>query len=331
MIHHHLNNEVTNSAGVAFATNLKIEVAQYSGADDPDAFHTFMMKFIRQLRMYKLCGTSAEMEQERILALVQVLRGTAQTWFNSKYDSLRGYTRHRSFEGMVSALYRRFIHTSSARVANEQYENCKWSSKDMVGGFYHRLLTAAEHLRSMPDAYSLKCKFFYQLPPRIRRQVILQRRVTPEDSTMAELLDAAKWCERSYLLAANFDTKEEHRSKTKQSSIKILSRDNNPTSTRPSASRPVPRPANVSTPSGQIRPQRPNPRTTTPRPRGQHRSDDTARLPTSRPQREQNTRPNDPNVCYNCGQLGHWGKDCPQKDDKDRRRDGERKKRSMYA
>ncbi|EIM79061.1 uncharacterized protein STEHIDRAFT_164046 [Stereum hirsutum FP-91666 SS1] len=336
MIHHHLDNEVTNSAGVAFAKNLKIEVAQYSGADDPDGFHTFMMKFIRQLRMYKLCGQSDEMEQERILALGQVLKGTAQTWFNQEYDSIRGFTRHQTFESMVSALYRRFIHTSSARVANEQYENCKWSAKDTVGGFYDRLLTAAERLRSMPDAYSLKCKFFYQLPSKLRRQAILQQRVTPEDSTMAELLDAAKWCERGYTLASNFEAEDERKTKTRSSSLKIISRDNNPSNNRPSSSRPTSRPTNHHNPSGSTRPQRDHTRSRTPRdsnPRDStpRRTDSTPRPAASRPQGGQTQRPSDPNACYNCGKLGHWGRDCPQKDDKDKQRDGANKKRRLYA
>lgn len=331
MIHHHLDNEVANSAGVAFAKNLKIEVAQYSGVDDPEVFHTFMMKFIRQLRMYKLGGMSEEMEQERILALGQVLKGTAQTWFNQEYDSIRGYTRHRTFEGMVCALYRRFIHTSSARVANEQYDNCKWSPKDTVGGFYDRLLTAAERLRSMPDAYSLKCKFFYQLPTKIRRQAILQHRVTPEDSLMEELLDAAKWCERGFALAANFEGEEERKVKTKSSPLKIVSRENNPGTSRNSASRPVTRSTNPNASSGPVRPQRNNPRNKNSRDNNPRRNEATPRPSTSRPQREQTTRSNDPNACYNCGKTGHWSKDCPQNDDKDKQRDGSNKKRRLYA
>ncbi|KAI0361860.1 hypothetical protein OH77DRAFT_1389323, partial [Trametes cingulata] len=93
---------------------------KYGGEDDADAFMTWLKAFLRWLALRRVTGP--ELDADRVQLLGQHLVRLARTWYDDVIDNFDGVGRNWTFEQSVCALYRRFIHRSTARSAAERFQ-----------------------------------------------------------------------------------------------------------------------------------------------------------------------------------------------------------------
>ena len=296
----------------------------YDGKDDALGFIAWLKALLRWLYLSRL--TSAEADPIRVDIMGQCTTGPAQTWFNEVVDDHRGAGRNWTFEQVVCAMYKRFIHHSTARRAAEEFKSAKWTEAGGVAGLWDELLRCALRMPVAPDEYTFNRRFADALPEQLGTTLFLTRPVSTETTSPRALRDAALAVENSLRTAREYKAhrpgahdldKREVRDKSdarKSSNDRQKHRGSNAMSQPPRFSQGGYRTPVASREGTSYRPgNRPFPRQTeAPRAPNTNVPTREAKPGTSAP--GNNPAPERKDIkCYACGGMGHMANSCPQK------------------
>ncbi|KAL1937594.1 hypothetical protein VTO73DRAFT_13089 [Trametes versicolor] len=188
------------------AKNLKNIPApeKYQGEDDAEAFMGWLKAFLRWLALGRITGP--DLDDYRVQILGQYLVKEARAWYDDVIDSIDGVGRYWNFEQAMCALYKRFIHKSTARSAADKFYHVKYRRETGVSGLWDTMIALARKMPELPDNYSFKTTFLEALPEEIVAPMLRNRNISVERSEPWELRQAALLQEDSNRVL------EEHRS-----------------------------------------------------------------------------------------------------------------------
>ncbi|OJT01906.1 hypothetical protein TRAPUB_7640 [Trametes pubescens] len=162
---------------------------KYGGEDDADAFMSWLKSFLRWLALGRIVGP--DLDSDRVQLLGQHLVKEARRWYDDAIDNFNGVGRHWTFEQAVCALYKRFIHRSTARSAAEQFQRLRYRRETGVSGLWDGLITLTRKMPEPPDDYSFKIRFLDALPEELCAPMLRHQNVSIERSSPHELYTAA--------------------------------------------------------------------------------------------------------------------------------------------
>ncbi|OJT04654.1 hypothetical protein TRAPUB_4599 [Trametes pubescens] len=306
---------------VPAAKNLKNIPApeKYAGEDDAEAFLGWLKAFLRWLALGRITGP--DLDDYRVQILGQYLVKEARIWYDDVIDSIDGVGKYWSFEQAVCALYKRFIHKSTARSAADKFYHVKYRRETGVSGLWDTMIALARKMPELPDNYSFKTTFLEALPDDIVAPMLRNRNISVERAEPWELRQAALLQEDSNRVL------EEHRSAKRAPIGREGDRNARPNDRIQSANRPP----MSSHRAGERSNDRPRTMGGERRPNAQ--AQDTTRSTVDRRTATQ-TRPNSSThagasalrpappaaattdrsrtQCYNCKEYGHMAAQCPK-------------------
>ncbi|EIM79348.1 uncharacterized protein STEHIDRAFT_116554 [Stereum hirsutum FP-91666 SS1] len=317
-----LGRELKTTVNSSVAKNYKFDITQYSGEDDFDVLEQFCIQLFRMMRILHLCGMNSEIDEDRIEIIGNNLKGRALDWFNREVDGAAQMGVTMRTVDVIRGLYDRFVHRSSATTAVEKYQACAYNPEEGIAAYYDEMIFLAGKMIQMPDAYSLRKKFWNGIPGRVTSQMMVPYGLSPEENDMKTLVASALHVERSLK-----ENKRKEEAKLAQAANK-----------RTTTGASTPRPAN-STPRVAERERSPRLRDREQRDhsRSPSRDRDRSRDRTGRRDRSFNRdarrTPSQPfrsggststakpsaipaaklgaNQCRLCGKEGHWSNECP--------------------
>ena len=187
---------------------------KFAGLDDSEGFMAWLKSLLRWLALTRVTGPDLDMVRVQLMG--QYLTDSARRWYDDTVDSLDGVGSHWDFEQVVCALYRRFIHKSTARSAAEQFSKVRFRKETGVLGLYEALVNLARKMPELPDTYTFKKRFIEALPEDICVPMLKNRKISVEQSTPAALRKAAIRQENAnravneYLTTARHNTPRDH-------------------------------------------------------------------------------------------------------------------------
>lgn len=283
---------------------------KYNGEDDADVFMAWLKAFLRWLALGRIVGP--DLDIDRVQLLGQHLIKDARQWYDDTIDSFDGVGRLWSFEQSMCALYRRFIHRSTARSAADKFQHVRYKRETGVLGLWDAMVALTRKMPEAPDEYSFKVRFLDALPEEICASMLRYRDVSIERSTAWELRTVAR------LQEENIRALEDWRTSHRSSPGREGDRTRTPTTltTRPppragtssDALRPTSTGTRTFVPNRAYTDARPSTLRTVHAPAG---TSGTLRPPIATP------RPAAPVVpagiqCYNCKGYGHISSNCPK-------------------
>ena len=162
---------------------------KYGGEDDSPAFMGWLKSLLRWLALGRITGPELDTDQVHLLG--QYLVKEARLWYDDAIDNFDGVGSNWDFEQSVCALYRRFVHRSTARVAADQFQKVRYRLEAGVAGLWDELMTLARKMPTPPDDYSFKRRFVAALPGEVCVPMLRHRNVSIELSDAWELRRAA--------------------------------------------------------------------------------------------------------------------------------------------
>ena len=167
----------------------------YDGEDDFDCLEKWLHGLLRFMKIHRLTGVDKDMD--RILVTGTTLKGRAERWFSQEVEHPRRIIRNWTFESVIVALYRTFITTATSRKAMQHYMNIKYTQEVGITTFYSELLQWAGRLAEYPDIYSFKRRIFGSLPSEFRRHLALFKSISPEVSTIDQIVQETRHLEQT--------------------------------------------------------------------------------------------------------------------------------------
>ncbi|KAJ7665830.1 hypothetical protein DFH06DRAFT_1127034 [Mycena polygramma] len=157
--------------------------AKYSGQDDHEVFMASLEKLLGWMRSSGYGG--ADLETYRISLLSAYLEGDAHQWYTTEVDNPRTPGLFQSdFAGIVCALHRRFVKSSSAQRATRAFEAVRYDPSTGPEKLASELITKGQAMVEMPSDFTIKDKFLKALPNWISKELKMRRGVTAEFSQM---------------------------------------------------------------------------------------------------------------------------------------------------
>ena len=308
---------------------------KYDGRDDADELKTWLKALLRLLSLSKLTGDIDDADGVRVDIVGHHLSGEAQRWFDTVVDDVNGAGRYWNFEQVICAMYKRFIHRSTARQAAEDFHRVRYDEKTGVAGLWDRLVALASQCPTPPDRYTFNMRFVTALPDKIGVPMFTNRKISVEDSSPQHIRRVALEQEVNNRLVAEFQRQKHYQGSS--------SRDNPPREhrdqrdgrgqPRPQAYRPnggmraasrAPNSQPARHPPDGLRGASRPPAFGSPAPRGppQHHRGGTAppragSAPAQKVPPRNSAGPQQDRSqvkCYNCGGMGHYASSCPRAD-----------------
>jgi len=167
----------------------------YEGEDDFDRLERWLHGLLRFMKIHRLTGVDKDMD--RILVTGTALKGRAEQWFGQEVEHPKRLILDWTFESVVIGLYRTFITTATSQKAMQQYMDIKYTQENGIMAFYNELLKWAGRLTEYPDAYSFRRRLFKDLPAEFRRHLALYEGISPEMSTLDEIVQRTRHLEKT--------------------------------------------------------------------------------------------------------------------------------------
>lgn len=297
---------------------------KYSGRDDAEEFIAWLKAMLRWLEIHRVVGY--DLDGDRVTVLGQFLTGAALDWYDEIIDNIHPQGRVWIFEDAICAMFKRFIHKSTARSAADNFHATRYIKSSGVNGLWEQLIKWAMKMPRYPDDYTFNRRFVDALPEDIAIPMFRNKGVSVERSTPALLKRIALEQEDNNRVVEDY--RSSHRS-APRTGDQSAGRPMGPTSAlAPSMRRPRPfnggrRPDGFRERTTDDRPSparlapRPEPPNTRPQP-PPPRAPATVAAPAG------SSGPRTPAVlaaganpgrvvrCYNCNREGHIASACPQ-------------------
>ncbi|KAJ7917861.1 hypothetical protein B0H13DRAFT_1869900 [Mycena leptocephala] len=160
--------------------------ARYSGQDDHEIFMSSLEKLLGWMRISNFGG--ADLDTYHISLLSGYLEGDAHQWFTTEVDNPRYLGQYDlDFAGVLCALHRRYIKSSSAQRATCAFENVSWDANKGPEKFMSDLLTKGQAMIEMPSQFVMKDKFLKGLLKWISKELKVRWGMTAEFTPLETL------------------------------------------------------------------------------------------------------------------------------------------------
>ncbi|KAL1947388.1 hypothetical protein VTO73DRAFT_14349 [Trametes versicolor] len=290
---------------------------KYGGEDDSDAFMGWLKSFLRWLALGRIIGP--ELDADRVQLLGQHLIKEARLWYDDTIDTFDGVGRDWSFEQSLCAMYKRFIHRSTARAAADKFQRVRYKRETGVSGLWDSLVALTRKMPEVPDEYSFKVRFVDALPEDICAPMLRHQGVSIDRSTPGAIRNTAMIQEENNRVLD--DWRVSHRSSTARDTDRVSrSSDRNdrgtpslgglrpPTSQRTQFVRNPP----MGTPRGPFPPRSPGPARPHTPPTGSPAALTGSRGAPTPAARASAATTTSGTQCYNCRVYGHISANCPK-------------------
>ncbi|KAJ7102981.1 hypothetical protein C8R43DRAFT_963863 [Mycena crocata] len=340
-LHHHYESFIKTTLGKRSPVssvfdenkNLKFPVPPiYSGSGDVNKFDEHILSMGRWMELMGLGGV--ENDHKRVITHGFYFAGAAKEWYENQVVGLYRAKKHWTYLDLILGLFDRFIDVSCIQKATDQFWSTKYSPEIGIFGFYHELMTAARRMIKRPDSYTFKTQLMSRMPADMV-DALIERNVTAEYCKINEILDCAanyEWhrnLSRRYAAQRRSRTtgaeghrdrdsrerRDETRETREQTRPAGQSRDNPRMAAgrrefTPRKYKYVPR-ENVGN-EPRTRDFRPDGARVIPKSSSRVTRDGGGKSGKPRPY-PQNHASGSKLTCYNCGEEGHYAKDCPKK------------------
>jgi len=167
----------------------------YNGEDDIEVFEAWLADILRWFRVTGMAGPDKDPFRVDLCGIY--LTGIASTWYNTEVEAWERTKINWTFEELIIALYKRFIHEVTAQNAKTHYENTRYSKTKGALAFYNELERHAKRMIQRPDEYSHRRRFLFGLPMEIVETMIKSRGITAEHTPIEEMIEEAKAVENT--------------------------------------------------------------------------------------------------------------------------------------
>ncbi|KAI0737519.1 hypothetical protein C8Q80DRAFT_1125296 [Daedaleopsis nitida] len=158
---------------------------KYNGRDDAEEFMTWLRALLRWLEIHRVVGP--DLDGDRVTVLGQFLTGAAMDWYDETVDTMHPQGRVWVFEDAVCAMFKRFIHRSTARYAADKFNAARYSKTSGINGLWEYMVKWAMKMPRYPDDYTFNRKFVEALPEEIAIPMFRNKGVSVERSSPALL------------------------------------------------------------------------------------------------------------------------------------------------
>ncbi|KAH9851010.1 hypothetical protein C2E23DRAFT_860762 [Lenzites betulinus] len=161
---------------------------KYDGKDDTELFLSWLKLMLRWMELSRITGTGLDTARTNLLG--QYLTGAASEWYDEVVDNTHITGRIWMFEDAVCAMFKRFIHRSTARLAAEKFHAARYHKEAGVHGLWEYLIKWSLKMPRQPDDYTFNRRFIDALPEELYVPMLTNRNVSVE-KTPPGLLKAA--------------------------------------------------------------------------------------------------------------------------------------------
>ncbi len=151
---------------------------KYDGHDDAEYFMSWLKCFLRWLMLNRTVGRAYDDYRTNILG--QFLTGAARDWYDEVIDNEQVTGRVWIFVDTIGAMFKRFIHRSTARNAADKFLAAEYTKEGGVNGLWEYMIKWSMKMPSTPDDYTFNRKFVDALPEAIGVPMFQSRNVSVE-------------------------------------------------------------------------------------------------------------------------------------------------------
>ncbi|KAF5378467.1 hypothetical protein D9615_007023 [Tricholomella constricta] len=278
-------------------------VGTYSGSAKFGELEEWLASLVVMLAVSQFGG--AERDQERVLITSEFLDGEARKWYNRHVIHVNREKQSWTFEDIILGLYDRFVLPSTMQDARNDFNAVTYSASKGIQGLYDDLVDHAMNMAARTDDWTFLEKFLKTLP-RDMRKALFDDGLSPEINTAQEFLAVGLAHQATQKTADYFERN-------------ITAQRTQPTQMRKPDGGRVNTPHNnfnrprrvygaVNEPAYQDQPGRGEQKPHVEKPAV--KTGDRPRYDQTKNHDHHNHPPGE--VCFNCGKLGHFAKDCKQ-------------------
>ncbi|KAI0643259.1 hypothetical protein C8Q79DRAFT_1094822, partial [Trametes meyenii] len=151
---------------------------KYDGKDDGESFMSWLKLMLRWMELSRITGNN--LDGARTSLLGQFLTGPASEWYDDVVDNTHADGRIWVFEDAVCAMFKRFIHRSTARSAADKFHSAKYKKESGVHGLWEYMIKWSLKMPRQPDDYTFNRRFMDALPEELYVPMLTNRNVSVE-------------------------------------------------------------------------------------------------------------------------------------------------------
>jgi len=170
-----------------FKLNVKLDsstVKRYEGSPKYVDLENWVSGVAFRYALQHLGGDDSEIDQARIMLLTEHLSGDAYEWYMCHVMNVNHKVQNWIFEGIMHALYERFVHPSSMQDAREGFRNTRYTTKGGIQGYYDTLLDHAHNMAIYLDDYTILQTFLMGIPLSIITELLGTIGLSPETNSL---------------------------------------------------------------------------------------------------------------------------------------------------
>ncbi len=157
---------------------------KYDGKDDSELFMSWLKLLLRWMESTRIIGP--DLDGTRVSLLGQFLSDAARDWYDDTVDNIES-GRVWAFEDAICAMYKRFIHKSTARTAADKFHSAQYKKSSGVNGLWEYMKKHSIRMPVAPDEYTFNCKFVDALPEEIVVPMFQNKNISSEKTPSAVL------------------------------------------------------------------------------------------------------------------------------------------------